>query len=41
MKKLLYLALLLLPVIGFSQARLVLNNNGYINIEIQAYLLKA
>lgn len=39
MKKLLFISLLLLPGITFSQARLVLNNNGYINIENNAYLV--
>lgn len=39
MNKLVYIALLLLPTIVFSQARLVLNDNGYINIENQAFLV--
>lgn len=39
MKKLLFISLLILPGIVFSQARLVFNNNGYINIENQAYLV--
>lgn len=38
MKKLLFI-FLFLPGILFSQARLVLNNNGYINIENNAYLV--
>ncbi|MDT8411307.1 MAG: hypothetical protein RQ875_02495 [Vicingaceae bacterium] len=38
MKKLLFISLLL-PIIAFSQARLVFNNNGYINIENNAYLV--
>lgn len=38
MKKLLILSLLL-PGMLFSQARLVFNNNGYINIENNAYLV--
>lgn len=39
MKKLLLISLLTLPIIGFSQSRLVLNNGGYINIENSAYLV--
>ena len=39
MKKLNFILLLILPSITFSQARLVLNNNGYINIENNAYLV--
>ena len=39
MKKLLLISLLTLPIIGFSQAILVLNNNGYINIENSAFLV--
>ncbi|MBW6482104.1 MAG: T9SS type A sorting domain-containing protein [Vicingaceae bacterium] len=39
MKKLLLISLLTLPIIGFSQARLVFNNGGYINIENNAYLV--
>ena len=38
MKKLLFI-FLLLPGMLFSQARLVFNNNGYINIENNAYLV--
>src|SRR5690606_34670389 len=38
MKKLLFI-FLLLPGVLFSQARLVFNNNGYINIENNAYLV--
>ena len=35
----LYLFLLILPHFFYAQARLVLNNNGYINIENSAYLV--
>lgn len=38
MKKLLFI-FILLPGMLFSQARLVFNNNGYINIENNAYLV--
>lgn len=38
MKKYLFL-LTLIPLIGFSQARLILNNNAYINIENSAYVV--
>lgn len=39
MKNLFYISLLLLPVLGFSQARLVFNDNSYINIENNACLV--
>lgn len=39
MKKILFISLLAIPTLLFSQARLVLNNNGYINIENNAYLV--
>jgi hypothetical protein len=39
MKKLFIILLLTTPTLLFSQARLVLNNNGYINIENNAYLV--
>jgi hypothetical protein len=42
LKNLLFIiSLIILPFIGYSQARLVLNNDGYINIEDKAFLVIA
>lgn len=39
MKKLFIISLIAAPAVLFSQARLVFNNNGYINIENNAFLV--